>query len=106
MRIYDGKIVETDDYDGEETLYEIELITIEMAEDIPDVIGIVRCTGITIESNAPSEIKSDAELVLYNELADEEYNDANGDGMYESDVKQTISERTGVDISQIEIERL
>lgn len=104
MEIVDGKIVEFDDYKGEECSYVIKQITAEFEEDIPDVIGVVRCTGITIESNAPSEINSEAEAELCNEFADIEYNDADGDGRYKKKARNDISERTGVDISKIEIE--
>ena len=102
MEIVDGKIVVYDD--DEELSYEIEQITAEFEEDMPDVIGVVRCTGITIESDAPTDINSEAENEIYNEFADIEYNDANGDGKYREKAKRAISNRTGVDMSQIEIE--
>ena len=104
MEITDGKIVVFDDHKDEEPSYEIEQITAEFEEDIPNVSGVVRCTGITIESDAPSEINSEAETKLYNEFADIEYNDADGDGHYRKMARKAISERTGVDISRIEIE--
>ena len=104
MEIVDGKIVVFDDDEGEERSYEIEQITAEFEEDIPDVIGVVRCTGITIESDAPSDINSDAENEIYNEFADVEYNDADGDGQYRKIARKDISERTGVDKSLIDIE--
>jgi len=109
MEIVDGNIVVYDDNEGEERSYEIEQIVAEFEEDIPDVIGVVRCTGITIESDAPSEINSEAEdeeaeNELYNEFADVEYNDADGDGRYRKEAIKALSEETGVDISRIEIE--
>ena len=102
MEIMDGKIVVHDE--DKEYLYEIGQITAEFEEDIPDVIGVVRCTGITIESEAPLEINSAAETKLYNEFADVEYNDADGDGSYRDDSRNDLSKRTGVDTSLIEIE--
>lgn len=102
MEIIDGKIVVYNEV--EECSYEINQITAEFEEDIHDVIGVVRCTGITIESDAPSEINSEAEDKLYNEFADIEYNNADGDGQYMKKAKRSISRQTGVDISQIEIE--
>jgi len=104
MEIVDGNIVVYDDNEGEERSYEIEQIVAEFEEDIPDVIGVVRCTGITIESDASSEIISEAENELYNEFADVEYNDADGDGRYRKEAIKALSEETGVDISRIEIE--
>ena len=44
------------------------------------------------------------EGMLYNEFADIEYNDANGDGSYMEEARNDISKRTGVDRSQIEVE--
>lgn len=104
MEIIDGKIVVYDEDEDKEYSYEIEQITAEFEEDIHDVIGVVRCTGITIESDAPSEINSEAEDELYNEFADIEYNDADGDGKYMKKSRKAISKRTGVDTSRIEIE--
>lgn len=103
MEIVGGKIIVYDDKYNELS-YEIEQITAEFEEDMPDVIGVVRCTGITIESNAPSDINSEAENEIYNEFADVEYNDADGDGRYRKKAIKAISMRTGVDMSQIEIE--
>lgn len=104
MEIVDGNIVVYDNNEGEEYSYKIEQITAEFEEDIPDVIGVVRCTGITIESDAPLEINSKAENELYNEFAGVEYNNADGDGQYRKEARRALSERTGVDVSQIEIE--
>lgn len=104
MDIFNGKIIELDDYGNEKYSYLIEQITAEFGEDIRDVIGVVRCTGIIIDSNAPLEVNSEAEKELYNAFADVEYNDANGDGSYREEAREDISKRTGVDISQIEIE--
>lgn len=103
MEIVDGKIILYDD-EGNKLSYEIEQITAEFEEDILDVIGVVRCKRITIESNAPSDINSKAEKEIYNEFADIEYNDADGDGCYRKEAINEISTRTGVDMSQIEIE--
>jgi len=104
MKIVDGNIVVYNNNECEECSYEIEQITAEFEEDIPDVIGVVRCTGISIESDAPSEINSEAENELYNEFADVEYNDADGNGQYRKEARIVLSERTGVDVAQIEIE--
>lgn len=101
MEIVDGMIVGMDG--SEEQSYEIEQITVSLEEDREDVIGILRCTGIEIESDAPAQLNSKAEAQLLNDLADAEYNDAAGDGSYVEAVKDDISERTGVDTSQIEI---
>ncbi len=98
--ILDGKMVVYNEDDS----YEIEHITAEFEEDIHDVIGVVRCTGITIENDVPSQIKSEAEDELYNAFADIEYNDANGDGQYMKKARKAISKRTGVDTSRIVIE--
>ena len=95
MEIVGGKIIVYDDKYNELS-YEIEQITAEFE----------RCTGITIESNAPSDINSEAENEIYNEFADVEYNDADGDGRYRKKAIKAISMRTGVDMSQIEIEWL
>lgn len=103
MEIVDGKIILYDD-EGNKLSYEIEQITAEFEEDILDVIGVVRCKRITIESNAPSDINSKAEKEIYNEFADIEYNDSDGDGWYRKEAINEISTRTGVDMSQIEIE--
>lgn len=104
MKIVNGYIVMYDNNEDEKYSYEIKQITAEFEEDIPNVIGVVRCTRITIESDAPLEINSKAEIELYNEFADVEYNDADSDGQYRKEARIDLSERTGVDISQIEIE--
>lgn len=101
MDIVDGRIIDSADVD--ELSYEIEQITASFEEDINDVIGVVRCTGIEIESEAPPELNAQAETMLYNEFADIEYNDADGCGSYMEEAINDISERTGVDSSQIEI---
>ena len=103
MDIFDGRIVVSAD-DFEEVAYGIEQITAIFEEDINDVIGVLRCSRIEIESDAPPELNAQAETVLYNEFADIEYNDANGDGSYIEEARSDISERTGLDSSQIEIE--
>lgn len=103
MDIFDGRIIDSAD-DVEEVAYEIEQITAIFEEDINDVVGVLRCTGIEIESDAPPELNAEAETMLYNEFADIEYNDANGDGSYMEEAKNNISKRTGVDSSQIEVE--
>ena len=103
MDFIDGKIIEQDDFD-KSCSFVIEQITAEFEEDMPNVEGIVRCTGITIESDAPSDINSDAETELYNEFADVEYNNADGDGNYVEQARKDISERTGVDVSRIDIQ--
>lgn len=104
MDIINGKIIIFDDCTNEERSYEIEQITAEFEEDIPDVIGVVRCTGMTLESDAPSEINLAAEEELYKELADVEYNDADGEGRYRKNAAKAISKRTGVDLSRIKVE--
>lgn len=102
MEIRNGNIVVYDE--SEEYSYGIKQITAEFGEDIHDAIGVVRCTGITIESDAPSEINAKAEDELYNEFADIEYNNADGEERYRREARQAISERSGVDISRIVIE--
>lgn len=102
MDIINGMIVV---HDGlEEQSYEIEQITVSIEEDRENVIGILRCTGIEIESKAPADLNTEAEAMLLNEFADVEYNDADGDGGYQEEIREDISERTGVDASQIDIE--
>ena len=100
MEIRNGEIVV---YDDKECSYKIEKIVVEFEEDIHNVIGVVRCTRITIESNAPAEVNSKAEGKLCNEFADNEYNNAGGDGRYMGEARKAINERTGVDISRIVI---
>ena len=56
MDIVDGRIIDSADVD--ELSYEIEQITASFEEDINDVIGVVRCTGIEIESEAPPELNA------------------------------------------------
>lgn len=102
MDIFDGRIIDSSDV--EELSYEIEQITASFEEDINGVIGVLRCTGIEIESEAPTELNAQAETMLYNEFADIEYDDANSDGSYMEQAKSDISKRTGVDSSQIEVE--
>lgn len=102
MRIADGKIVVSDD--DEELSYEIDHITADFDEDIPNVIGVVRCIGITIESDAPTNIISEAETKIYNEIAHISYEDIDGDGKYWEEAKRDINKETGVDMSRIEIE--
>ncbi|MCH5256754.1 MAG: hypothetical protein J1D87_05645 [Lachnospiraceae bacterium] len=105
MEIFDGKItINSDDDAGKELTYIIEKITVEFEEDRPDIPGVVRCTGIIIDSNAPSNINSQAELELFNKFADVEYNSADGIGSYRKEAEKDVSMRTGVDISQIEID--
>ena len=105
MEISNGKIIAFD-YHGNKKSYVIDQIRAEFEEDMPEVIGVLRCTGITIESNAPSDVNSEAEAELYNEFADIEYNDANGDGSYMDEAKEDISNSTGVAVSKIEIEEV
>lgn len=93
-----------DEDEEKDISYEIEQITATFGEDIHDVIGVVRCTGITIESDAPEDINTEAEEGLYNEFADIEYNDADGDGTYIKEAEKDISDSTGVDISKIVID--
>ncbi|MBD5526727.1 MAG: hypothetical protein HDR04_20475 [Lachnospiraceae bacterium] len=104
VEILDGKILILDDCDGKKDSYEIEQITARFGEDIPDVLGVVRCTEINIDSSAPFEINRTAENKIYNEFADIEYNNADGDGSYREEARKDISERVGVDISQVEID--
>ncbi len=104
IEIGDGKILISDDSDGKEDSYEIEQITARFGEDIPDVLGIVRCTEINIDSSAPYEINLTAERRIYNEFAEIEYNNAFSDGSYREEARKDISERAGVDISQVEID--
>lgn len=104
MEFLDGKIIESKDYEDEGNSYIIEHITAEFEEDRPEVIGILRCTKITIQSNASLQLNTEAEDKLFNGLAEEEYNDADGDGNYKEEARKDISKRTGVDISKIEIE--
>lgn len=105
-----GKIIaidyDADDDYNKEQEYEIEQITAEFEEDMPDVSGVLRCTGITIESNAPSDINYEAGTTLYNEIAECEFFDPDGDGRYISEAEKCISGNTGVDVSKIVIEQL
>lgn len=100
MNIVNGNIIEPDD-NGEERLYIIEGITAEFEEDRSDVSGYFRCTRIIIDSNAPSRINSKAEVKLCNEIFDDGYFDDNGS--FRKMAKKDISEKTGVNISKIEI---
>src|SRR5699024_12782204 len=60
--------------ENETNSYVIEQITADYKEDIANVIGVVRCTAITIKSNAPLVHNSRAQIELYNIFADIEYN--------------------------------
>lgn len=104
VEIWDGKILILDECDGKEDSYEIEQITARFEEDIPDVLGVVRCIEINIDSSAPFEINLAAENKIYNEFADSEYNNAFSDGSYREEARKDISKRVGVDISQVEID--
>ncbi len=104
VEIWDGEIHISDDCDGKEDSYEIEQITARFREDIPDVLGVVRCIEINIDSSAPSEINRTAENKIYNEFADNEYNNAFSDGSYIEEARKDICERVGIDISQVEID--
>ena len=94
-----GKIIVGDEK------YEIEHITAVFEEDIPNVLGVVRCTGVEVESDAPSEYNSNLGEWIYNKLADREFPDPDGEMEFEEDAKDIISDLTGVDTSQIRIER-
>lgn len=98
-----GKIISRDEDDNVYS-YDIEVINAEFEEDMPDIIGVYRCTGITISSDAPNAINSEAEDYLYNDLADEEFNDADRKGKYIKKAEKAISNKTGVDKSKIYIE--
>lgn len=63
MDIFDGRIVVSAD-DFEEVAYGIEQITAIFEEDINDVIGVLRCSRIEIESDAPPELNAQAETML------------------------------------------
>lgn len=104
VEIRDGKILISDDCDEKEDSYEIEQITARFGEDIPDVLGVVRCIEISIDSSAPFEINFAAEKMIYDMFADSEYNNAFSDGSYREEARKDISERVGVDISQVEID--
>lgn len=101
MRIFEGKIWGYDKESNEELSYEIKQLTAVFEEDRPNMIGIVRCVKITIESDAPADINSAAENEFYNKFAAAEYSDGNEE--YKETAKKAISEQTGLDISQIEI---
>ena len=92
----DGKII---------VEYEIDNILAVFEEDIPNVLGVVRCTGVEVESDAPSEYNSNLGEWIYNKLADREFPDPDGEMEFEEDAKDAISDLTGVDTSQIRIER-
>ena len=94
-----GKIIVGDEK------YEIEHITAIFEEDMPEVEGVVRCTGVEVESDAPSEYNSNLGEWIYNKLADREFPDPDGEMEFEEDAKDIISDLTGVDTSQIRIER-
>lgn len=101
--IDDGMIYESIECMDDSRAYKIDEITAEFDEDNPEVIGIVRCTAITIESDAPDELNREAELALLNQLADIEFYDADGDGTYRQEAAEEISQLTGVNIDQIDI---
>lgn len=92
----DGKII---------VEYEIDDILAIFEEDIPNVLGVVRCTGVEVESDAPSEYNSNLGEWICNKLADQEFPDPDGEMEFEEDAKDIISDLTGVDTSQIRIER-
>ncbi len=103
MKIFNGNIVANEDNEGEECSYEIESLKAEFEEDRSNVMGVVRCTGIIIESDAPLKINLEAEKDLYNEFASIEYNNADSDGQYREEAMEALRKRTGVDFSRIEI---
>lgn len=92
----DGKII---------VEYEIDDILAIFEEDIPNVLGVVRCTSVEVKSDAPSEYNSNLGEWIYNKLADQEFPDPDGEMEFEEDAKDIISDLTGVDTSQIRIER-
>ena len=103
MEFSDGMIVDSDDSeDVAERSYVIEQIVAAFERD--DKTGFAHCIGITIQSDAPSQLNSEAEDELYNSFDTVGYNDADWDGSYREEAREYISERTGVAISQIEIE--
>ena len=85
--------------------YEIDNILAVFEEDIPNVLGVVRCTGVEVESDAPSEYNSNLGEWIYNKLADREFPDPDGEMEFEEGAKDIISDLTGVDCSRIEIVR-
>ena len=92
----DGKII---------VEYEIDNILAIFEEDIPNVLGVVRCTGVEVKSDAPSEYNSNLGEWICNKLADQEFPDPDGEMEFEEDAKDIISDLTGVDCSRIEIVR-
>lgn len=101
MEFENGKIDVIED--DEKISYEIESMTVLLEEDRDDMPGILRCTDIFIESNAPGKINSEAQINLYNKFAAEEYNDADGSGSYRKEAQRDIHNATGIEMSRIEI---
>ena len=92
----DGKII---------VEYEIDNILAVFEEDIQNVSGVVRCTSVEVNSDAPSAYNDELGEQIYDELADREFPDPDGEMDFEEDAKDAISDLTGVDTSQIRIER-
>ncbi|MBQ7154255.1 MAG: hypothetical protein IJR85_01730 [Synergistaceae bacterium] len=86
--------------------YEVACITAEYGNDRPDILGVSRITSINIEyvdRNIPSQLESDAEAALWNELAALEYIDEDDD--FKNEAASDVSAHTGVSMDRIIIER-
>lgn len=98
-----GMILVLDAFGGLKGSYRINRVSACFKEDRPNLIGILRCHSLQIESNAPNQIEDEAKTNLFNILADREYNAAGEDNAYKEEAKKDICSLTGVDAAKVEI---
>lgn len=83
--------------------YEIESVEIALEQDIKNALGIYRCVGVEIESNAPADIRESARNEVINYFAGEEYNDSDGSGAYIAEAEKDFSAFLTVDRNVVTI---
>ena len=83
--------------------YEIDSMTVYFGEDRHDeAIGIVRCTSVSVESDAEDYINRKVGDLIFNKFAEKEYITENDD--WRKEARKDISEDTGVEMGCIHIE--
>ena len=82
---------------------QIESITATYEEDRENMIGVVRCTGITIEASDadPNDVMEDQDEI-YNALADVEY--FTEDENWQEDAASDVAGKAGVSDSKVVVE--
>ena len=83
--------------------YEIKSITAAFEKDNDNEECMVSCSSISVESDAPDDIKDAVEASLYNRFAGVRYNDVGEDG-FEDEAAEDIAREAKVDPSQVNIE--